>query len=346
MRIRSFSQRTIQYLSVTMFALSIFMAPAVYAENIITTFAGIFDDFGGYEGDGGPAKLAPLSDPFDVAVDNFGNVYISDNDISLIRKVDKTGIITTVVGIPWYASQRDCGDNYGDGGPATSACLEWPRGVTLDAHGNLFIADVMHGRIRKVDKDGIISTVAGSSFDITEHESSGDGGAATEAKLCWSQSIAVDSKGNIFIAGEDEAIRKVDTDGIITTVAGTHGVEGYSGDGGPATSALLGHFNTVAVDANDNLYIADAGNSSIRKVDTDGIITTFAGTPGVEGYSGDGGAATSAQLMYPCGLALGDSGKTLYIADPLAPVIRKVRIGVTKRPVRCGCDICFEYPSE
>jgi hypothetical protein len=278
--------------------------------NIITTVAG-----GGqnYPGNGGAATNASLSYPSGVAVDASGNLFIADSDNDVIRKVDANGIISTVAGNGnWGYS--------GDGGAATNASLYYPSGVAVDASGDLFIADTYNSVIRKVDTNGIISTVAGNG----NWGYSGDGGAATNASLSldWPSGVAVDASGNLFIADSDnDRIREVNTNGIISTVAG-NGNWGYSGDGGAATNASLRYPSGVAVDASGNLFIADYYNSVIRKVSTNGIISTMAGN-GSGGYSGDGGAATNASLRYPSGVALDASGN-LFIADSYNDRIREV----------------------
>jgi len=210
----------------------------------------------------------------------------------------------------------------GDGGPATSAELNCPIGVAVDAAGNLYIADCNNNRIRKVTAaTGVITTVAGNGGTGGY---SGDGGAATSASLYYPTGVAVDTAGNLYIAdGDNNRIRKVTAaTGVITTIAGT-GIQGYSGDGGAATSASLYYPSGVAVDVAGNLYIADEGNNCIRKLTaTTGVITTVAGN-GAFGYSGDGGAATSASLNYPSGVAVDVAGN-LFIADQQNNTIRKV----------------------
>ena len=244
-------------------------------------------------------------------MDGAGNLFIADYDNSRIRKVDTNGIITTVAG----DGSAGCS---GDGGAATNAMLAGPVGVAVDAAGNLFIADYSDQRIRKVDTNGIITTVAGNGGAGF----SGDGGAATNASLYNPNGVAVDGAGNLFIADDyNQRIRKVDTNGIITTVAGD-GSEWFSGDGGAATSATLAYPTAVAVDGAGNLFIAEAGNSRIRKVNTSGIITTVAGN-GSEGFSGDGGEATNAGFNYPLGVAVDGTGH-LFIADAENDRIRKV----------------------
>ncbi len=227
------------------------------------------------------------------------------------------GIITTVAGTGGFGSS-------GDGGPATSAAIGFPRGVAVDGAGNVFIIDALNNRIRKVNPAGVISTYAGNGFPLF----SGDGGPATSASIAFCgtathQGIAVDSVGNVYFTDcFNNRIRKIDTSGIITTVAGSGGFTMLSGDGGPATSATLGTPWGLAVDAAGNIYIADTGNGRIRKVNTAGVISTVAGS--VNGFTlGDGGSALNAQLANPSDVAV-DSAGNLYIADAGNNRIRKV----------------------
>ncbi len=275
---------------------------------IITTVAGT--GWYGYSGDGGAATAARLRQPYGVAVDAAGNLYIADEFNHRIRKVDTGGAISTVAGSGTEGYS-------GDGGLATATQLNTPTGVAVDAAGNLYIADQNNQRIRKVDTGGAITTVAGTGG----YGYSGDGVAATAAQLYGPYGVAVDAAGNLHIADTlNNRIRKVDTGGVITTVAGS-GTKG----GTAATAAQLRHPRGVAVDAAGNLYIADTLNQRIRKVDTGGAITTVAGT-GTSGYSGDGGAATAAQLYKPSGVAV-DAAGNLYIADFRNNRIRKVDTG-------------------
>ncbi|MDL1973176.1 MAG: sugar-binding protein, partial [Deltaproteobacteria bacterium] len=283
----------------------------VDTSGIITTVAGDGAWWGGYSGDGGPAAQAKLDYPCGVAVDGSGNLYIADTFNHCIRKVDTSGIITTVAGDGTLGYS-------GAGGPADQAELNWPDDVTVDGSGNLYIADTINCCVRKVDTSGIITTVAGDGT----RGYSGDGGPATQAKFYDPHGVAVDASGNLYIADRrNHCIRKVDTSGIITTVAGD-GTDGYSGDGGPAAQAKLDFPRGVAVDGSGNLYIADTDNDRIRKVDTSGIITTVAGD-GTYGYSGDGGPAAQAELKRPYGVAVDGSGN-LYISDMNNDRIRKV----------------------
>jgi sugar lactone lactonase YvrE len=338
----------------------------VDTSGIIHTVAGVCQ--AGYAGDGGPATSAQLNGPSGVAVDSAGNVYISDYSNQRIRKVSIAGTITTIAGgatgdggsaalaglysasgvardaagniyiadtnyhrvrkmavdgnITTYAGNGTSGFS-GDGGVATNAQLRTPYGVALDSAGNLYIADTGNARIRKVDTSGNIATVAGNGGCCY----SGDSGPATSANLNWAMGAAVDSSGNLYIADTNNSrIRKVTPAGTITTLAGT-GTSGYSGDGGAAASAQLAYPNGVAVDSSGNVYIADGGNNRIRKVDTSGNIATIAGN-GTCCYSGDGGAATSAQLNYPDSVAV-DSAGDVYIADTNNLRVRKVNAAGT-----------------
>ena len=206
----------------------------------------------------------------------------------------------------------------GDGGPATNASLHLPMGVAFDGVGNLYIADTYNSRLRQVNPNGFINTVAGNGAKTF----AGDGGAATSASLNSPTGVALDAFGNLYIADKsNQRIREVGANGRITTVAG-YGNAGYSGDGGPATNASLNNPVGVVVDASGNLYIADQFNNRIRRVGTNGIITSVAGN-GTKTFAGDGGAATNASLAYPTGVALDPLGN-LYIADSNNQRIRQV----------------------
>jgi RHS repeat-associated protein len=295
---------------------------------IITTVAGTGS--GGYSGDGGPAINARLASNR-IAMDDVGNFYLAETT-HCIRKIDTNGIITTVAG---KGNQRGYS---GDGGPATSALMNTPLGVAVDAQGNLYIADTANSRIRKVNPNGIITTIAGGG---NPSDGFGDGGSATAARLDRPQDVTVDSAGNIYISDcYRHRIRKVDTNGIITTVAG-NGTRGYSGDSGPATQAKLNYPDGVAVDATGNLYFTDGYIDSprIRKVDTTGIITTVAGN-GIYGYSGDGGPPTQAQFRYLRDVTVDIQGN-LYIAEEQNHRIRKAAPPIAFAIPVTGDDIFF-----
>ena len=283
-----------------------------HAATIITTVAG--NGTRGFSGDGAAATGAQFDGIYGVAADAAGNLYIADLLNNRIRKVDTGGLISTVAGNGTQGFS-------GDGGAAASAALSGPQGVAVDGTGNLYIADWGNNRIRKVDSGGVITTVAGNGT----WGFSGDGGAAISAQLNGTAGVAVDDAGKLYIADwANNRIRRVDSGGGITTVAG-NGTQGFSGDGGAATGAALNGPVGVAVDGAGNLYIADSNNHRIRKVDSGGVITTVAGN-GTAGYSGDGGAATGAELNWPRGVAV-DAAGTPYIADEVNNRIRQVDSG-------------------
>jgi sugar lactone lactonase YvrE len=256
-------------------------------------------------------------------VDGAGNLYFPQWTHHRVRKLSLGGIITTVAGSGPTGSEAP-GAFAGDGGPATAARLDEPHGLAIDATGNLFIAEALNHRIRKVSPDGTITTVAGSGpTGPGNGASEGDGGPATEARLNGPLGLTVDGAGNLFFTeigdsrGEDDPnagyrVRKVSADGIIGTVAGT-GETGFSGDGGPATQARLNFPGGLAVDTAGNLFIADWGNYRVRKVDPNGIITTVAGI-GEAPYAGDGVLATATGLRGPIAVAV-DAAGNLLIAD-------------------------------
>jgi sugar lactone lactonase YvrE len=283
------------------------------SNGIITTVAG--NGIPGFYGDTGAATAAQLWFPTGVAIDTAGNMYIADYFNQRIREVTVLDqLINTVAGIGTVGFS-------GDGGAATSAQFSYPLSVSLDGAGNLFIADIYNFRIRKLAPGGVISTVAG----VATVGFSGDGGPANKAQLNQPFGLAVDTAGNLLIADfGNQRVRKVTSNGVIQTVAGI-GIQGFSGDGGPATSAALHLPTDVALDTTGNLFIADSGNARIRKVTPGGIISTVAGN-GTPGYSGEGGQATSAQLYGPAGVAT-DAAGNLFIADYLNQRVFKVTPG-------------------
>ncbi|HEX8817215.1 MAG TPA: hypothetical protein VF753_17100 [Terriglobales bacterium] len=304
----------------------------------------------GYSGDGGPATQAQLSGPESVAVDSAGNVFIADTNNSVIREVvASTGNIQTVAG------SAVLGAGYsGDGGPATLAQINDAYGVFVDASGNIFIADTDNCAIREVS-GGSISTVAGTPGASQPCAYAGDGGAATAAQLDEPQGVFVDSAGNIFIADTDNTVIRAVNPGTqpvtiatvvigagnIQTVAGVNYDTGdgsacsFAGDGGVATSADLCDPEGVFVDSSENIFIADTSNFAIREVVPAGTISTVAGTLGTSGYTGDGGAATSAELNYPAAVAVDVAGD-LCIADTENFVIREVAAGTINTTIGNG----------
>jgi sugar lactone lactonase YvrE len=285
-------------------------------DGTITTIAG--NGAYGFGGDGGPATGAsmevrgnPTLFPGGIAVDTAGNVYFSDFYNNRVRKISPSGIITTVAG-------NGSAGFAGDGGLATSASLQLPQGVAIDTAGNLYIADTYNHRVRKIDASGIITTVAGNGGFLPL----GDGGPATSAFLSVPTDVAVDAGGNLYIVDHsDSRIRKVDTAGVITTVAG-NGSQRNVGDGGSATQASFYGPQGVALDATGNIYIADVGNNRVRIVSIDGTINTEAGT-GTGGFAGDEGSPILAQLAAPTGVSVDPWGNIL-IADCLNNRIRMI----------------------
>jgi len=304
-----------------------------------------------YSGDGVFATSTGMR-PGYMALDSENNIFISDYNNNRIFKVDTNGIVTTVVGTGTRAYS-------GDGGLAINADISKPRGIKIDALGNLYFSDTGNQRIRKVDTDGIITTVAGNGTAGF----SGDGGLALSAQIYSPFGLDIDNAGNLYFADYiNNRIRKVDTNGIITTVAG-NGTDGYTGDGGLATDAGLKYPRAIAVDnagnifeiechydclrkidtsgiittvvtglnmptdvtfdKTGNIYIADEWNYRVKKVDTSGVITTVAGI-GTKGSSGDGGPALSAQT-YPVNVAC-DSAGNLYISEAVDYRLRFVRL--------------------
>ena len=292
--------------------------PGVRLERIgvMETFAGT--GITGDRGDGGLASRARFSFPRNVAVDAAGNVYVVDTQSHRIRRIDSAGLISTVAG-------TGADGDRGDGGPASEAELCYPAGAGADAEGNLYIADTWNHRVRKVDTEGVISTVAG----IGRTGDGGDGGPASDAALSYPTDVAVDAEGNLYIADSwNHRLRRVSADGVISTIAGT-GSQGDGGDGEPASDAALAYPVAAAADALGNLYVItfspETRNRRIRRVDAQGVISAFAGT-GRAGYGGDGGPAGAAQLANPLGLAVDGTGN-VYIADTLNARIRVAKPG-------------------
>ncbi|MBL7691977.1 MAG: T9SS type A sorting domain-containing protein [Flavipsychrobacter sp.] len=281
----------------------------VNSAGIISTIAG--DGTAGYSGDGGPATAAKLYIPSKIALDGAGNIIFVDNGNFCIRKINAAGIISTIVG-------TGTAGNSGDGGPATAAQINGSPGLAIDAAGNIFFSDVTKNTIRKVSTTGIVSTIAGCGLSGYM----GDGGPATAARFNEPFGIALDDAGNIYVAEySNNCLRKVSASGIVSTVTGAL-VAGYSGDGGPASTAKLDRPASVVIDHNNEIYIGDHNNHVIRKISNTGIISTIAGT-GVSGYSGDDGPATAATFRGPSDVCIDVVG-SLLIADYGNSVIRRI----------------------
>jgi len=346
------------------------ITPQLLAEPTITAFAG--NGTLGYDGDGGPATSAKLNNPFDVAFDTDGNLYFSDTNNHVVRKVTKDGVIKTVAGNGKKGFA-------GDGGPATMASMNEPYGIEVDAEGNLYIVDRLNYCIRRVKKDGTIETIAGTGgksgyggdgglgtsagfkepnglclngkgklyiADVADHrvrvldlksekidtfcgngkgQQVGDGGPIKDAMLLGPRAVAVGPDGSLYICERNgNCIRKADPEsGKITRVAG-NGKKGYSGDDGPALDGTFNGPKEIDVDKQGNIYVVDTENQAIRRIDAKtGKLSTVAGS-GKSGNTGDGGPALKATLGRPHGVVVGPDGG-VYIGDTLSHKIRVVR---------------------
>lgn len=284
-----------------------------HGTGIISTIAGT--GTGGYNGDNILATSAEVNGPFGVAVDTTGNVYIADAFNNRIRKITySTGMISTIAG-------TGVSGYNGDGILATTAQVAIPFGVSVDDTNNVYISDLNNNRIRKITvSTGYITTIAGTAVQGYN----GDGIDATTAELNGPTHVAFDANGNVYIADyHNNRVRKITkSTGLISTIAG-NGTQGYNGDGIDATTAELNQPSELAVDAAGNVYVTDYGNFRVRKIAvSNGYISTYAGT-GVQGYNGDGIAATTAELNFPYGLAIDNFGN-IYIGDQENNRVREV----------------------
>jgi hypothetical protein len=282
-------------------------APSAFARATDGTISGVAGTVPGLAGDGGPATQARMNAPADVAFLTANSYLIADFNNSRIREVFPDGRINTVAGSdPGY---------FGDNGPAVDAGLDHPQGVTPLSGGAYLIADTFNHVIRKVDANGIITTIAG-----TDRGLGGDGGPATSAALSFPSDTAVMPDGSILVADTgNDRIRKIAPNGIITTVAGT--TRGFGGDGGPATQAKLIQPRDVTVGSDGSILIADTGNSRVRRIDSSGTITTVAGLGA--GLSGDGDPAAKANLNAPTSIVAAAHGGFI-VADTLNNRIRRI----------------------
>ncbi len=292
----------------------------------ITTIAG--NGIYGYSGDGGPSTAAELNGPMGIYEDASGNIYVADIGNERIRKIDVNGIISTFAGNGNYGFS-------GDGGLAIAATFEDPAGICGDDLGNMYVADEFNNRVRKINPNGIISTIAGSGA----RGYAGDGGAAIQAALYYPSGVAVDGAGNLYIADEsNNCIRKVNQKGIISTIAG-NGLPGFSGDGGQSILSELYNAAGVGIDNGGNIYITDGFNNRIRKINRDGIISTIAGN-GIAGYTGLGDTATLASIFDPVSISA-DASDNLYFANAFNNTIEKL----SALPVGANLPKISVYPN-
>ena len=303
---------------------------ATIADGGTTAFAGSLTAFGEH-GDGGSATSASLYHPGGTAVDAKGDVFIADSGDNVVREVTPAGVIRRIAG----TGIAGLGFAGPAGFPAALSSLDHPQNVAVNAQGDVFIADTYNNRVVKVTPQGQVVTVAGDG--VAGY--SGDGRLAAFAELNSPTGLAVDSSGNLYIADSaNNVIRRVDAKtGIITTVAGDYaadkandGLGGFSGDGGPATSAQLNDPQGIAVDGAGDLFIADTFNNAIREVTPAGTITTVvnaapaAGGAPPAGSESSGKAPTASKLNTPYGIAIDPSTDDLYIADTTNSKIAEV----------------------
>ena len=310
----------------------------VNSSGIISTLAGTV--VAGFSGDGGAATNANLNfgdgaSYGGIVTDNVGNLYISDVENNRVRKVNTSGIITTIAGngLAGFA---------GDGGPATNASFSIPGGIAIDLSGNIYVADQYNNRVRKIDTFGVVTSIAGNG----SAGFSGDGGAATAAQLSYPLSVAVDAACNVFIFDYDHIrVRKVTPSGSISTYAGGGSVSYVSGLGGPATNTSFDDNGGLAVDAAGNLYVA--GGMYVAMVSTSGIITNVAGAlVAAVCNTGDGGPATSAGFNEISGVVI-DAHGNMYIANSACATVRFVPgIGVSAvNQVKGSIQLFTVYPN-
>jgi sugar lactone lactonase YvrE len=293
---------------------------------VISTVAGYGS--GGMTGDGGPAGSAKINNPQGIAADRIGNIYFCDASNHRVRRIDTAGIISTIAG-------NGIGGYSGDDTLAIHAELYMPYGVAVDTNGNVFIADYLNHRIRKVNTAGIITTVAGNGTPGRF----GDNGPATDANLNKPNGVAVAADGSIYIADAfNNAIRKVAPDGTITTAAGSeNGVAGFGGDNGTAGQSKVSRPTAVAIDKHGNIFFADRLNNRVRKIDGLGIVSTVAGNGAGNSY-GDGGSALDAGVVAPTSIAV-DAAGNLYIGES-----NKVRYVYLADPKNEGSITIFPNP--
>ena len=298
-----------------MLIVALFAAQICYSQPIISTIAG--NGTFGFGGDGSAATSASVKTVFGIAIDSSSNLLFSDFCNNRIRKINTSNIVNTIAGNSPISI--NCNGGYiGDGSLALNAELYHPTGLILDSIGNVFFADAENNRVRKIDiQTGIISTIAGTgTFGYT-----GDGNSALLAELGSPVDLVFDNNGNLLVVDKGNAcIRKINANGIITTIAGT-GNPGYNGDGGLADTSQLNEPYGIAIDQENNILIADEYNYRLRKVNQQGIIHTIAGN-GLGIYNGDGIAANAAQITLTS-IALDQSGN-IFIADYGSHRIRKI----------------------
>ena len=301
------------------------------AYGVITTIAGTGTP--GYSGDTGPATAATLNRPSEVILDNAGNIIISEYYNHAIRKIDPSGIITTICG-------NGSSGSFGDGGLAVSALISYPMGLFITPAGDLYFCDANNHNIRKINAGGYISHIAGNGTPGY----SGDGFAASTAQLHDPYNVAVDNAGNVYISDQtNDRVRMINTSGIINTIVGGTGIPGYSGDGGSAFLAQISRPTGLRVDpTGTDIYFTDRSNFCVRKVSS-GIISTIIGTGTVSGFFGDGGPATAALFTQTSDLTVDFATGTVYVSDFLNSRIRRTStcaLPPTVAPITTASVVC------
>lgn len=286
-----------------------FLLSIIISKSTITTIAG--GSKGKYSNSNDKTGSHTLSHPNQISIDAADNIFIAESGNHVVTKMDRNGNFSVVAG-----SYQ--GGYSGDGGIAVNAKLYEPTDVAFDGVGNIFIADGGNNCVRKVNQMGVIFTIAGTG----KRGFSGDGGPAARATLDFPIALCFDRSGNLLVVERSgHRARKINTLGVITTLAGT-GTPGFSGDGGPANRAQINDPTDIAVDAKNNVYIADNANHRIRKIDPSGKISTFAGT-GFAGYSEDGSKARECRMYYPYGIFV-DAKDNVYYTDNENALVRKI----------------------
>jgi sugar lactone lactonase YvrE len=282
-------------------------------DGMVTTFAGLAKNPGSVDGKGSAARF---SYTHGIAVDGKGNVYVADSDNNTIRKITPDGIVTTLAGT--------AGTTGGSDGAGSAAQFKRPWSVAVDGSGNVYVADAGNNTIRKITADGIVTTLAGSAGETASIDCDGKGSAA---RFKYPAGVAVDGSGNVYVSDSgNNTIRKITPDGIVTTLAGSAS-EGTTGStDGTGNAARFNSPGGVTVDGNGNVYVADSGNHTIRKITPDGVVTTLAGLPGHSGRSDGKGSVARFGLTSPDGVAVDGSGN-LYVADSSNWIIRKITPG-------------------
>jgi len=275
------------------------------AQTVVTTFAGIAGSDGSTDGTGTGARF---DHPWGMVLDGSGNLYVADASNNTIRKIStSTGVVTTFAGL--------AGSQGSTNGTGNGALFHYPTGLARDASGNLYVADYGNELIRKITTAGVVSSIAGSGGSMGSTNGTGTG-----ARFSGPYAVAVDSSGNLYVADSTNCeIRKVTTAGVVTTFAGTAGSQGSKN--GTGTAALFKYPFGIAIDAGNNLYVADTGNQLIRKITTGAVVTTLAGTAGSIGSAN--GTGTAALFYNPNGLAV-DANYNVYVADTSNNTVRKI----------------------